>query len=950
MRSATRSSAFSVPTVDDVLDAEPLTLPPAWAAPPRPPLPVVASVVPVVGAAGLWLVTGSILSLWLAALGPLIAVATMADAARSARRDRRRHHADAARARDEARRAVTARHDAERRRAWARHPDVSSFLSREGEIWRSTPGRTDMLVIGEGEMPSAVRISGGEGDPDAAALRARAMTLPHAPVVVPAAQGVVVVGGEILGAAVQRALVLQLCMAAPPGELSIAGALGDELAWAERLPHCAVGAPRRMALVGPGETVPADADLAIVRRAPGEPLPPRCTTILTVRSPDSATMEHGGETLQVRVEAVALDQAAAVASELAERAERALGIRARRGGPIALGPLVSAQAEARPGGLSAVIGLAGHDPAIVDLVADGPHAVVAGVTGSGKSELLITWILSLCGTHSTSEVTFLLADFKGGTAFDALAAVPHVTGVITDLDGAGARRAIESLRAEVRRREAAIAGAGARDILDPRVSLPRLVIVVDEFAALLGDHPELHAVFADVAARGRALGVHLVLGTQRASGVIRDSLLANCPLRISLRVTDAADSRTVLGTDDAALLPGGPEGRGFAFLRGAGDATPRPVRIALSDEADVAVAAARAGDGAPRRPWLPALPRRIPLDDLRARAAGVDEILLGLVDEPQRQLQRVVGLRRADRALLVLGGPGSGASSTLDLVESQAPGAIRIPTDPEAMWDAVAALAAVPPPAGTVVCIDDLDAVPARLPPDHAQVVLERLEEILRRAGADGVLVIASAHRIPGAVSRLAELFPRRLQLSFPTRSEHIAAGGDPAAFDGDAPPGRGTFDELAIQVGIAPPVPPAEQRRAPQWHPTAQLTGFVTRRSPAARAALADWEGRGIRTVSVDGYAADASIVAEGQVVIVGEPDDWQRHWRLLADARGDHDLVVDSSCAAEFRLLTGSRALPPYCEPGRGRAWLVARGAEAVRIVLPSAQVRPIRHPRHP
>jgi S-DNA-T family DNA segregation ATPase FtsK/SpoIIIE len=80
---------------------------------------------------------------------------------------------------------------------------------------------------------------------------------------------------------------------------------------------------------------------------------------------------------------------------------------------------------------------------------------------------------------------------------------------------------------------------------------------------------------------------------------------------------------------------------------------------------------------------------------------------------------------------------------------------------------------------------------------------------------------------------------------------------------------------------------------------------------------------------------------------VVVGEPDDWQRHWRLLADARGDHDLVVDTSCAAEFRLLTGARALPPYCEPGRGRAWLISAGADAVRIVLPSAQVRPNRRP---
>ena len=72
---------------------------------------------------------------------------------------------------------------------------------------------------------------------------------------------------------------------------------------------------------------------------------------------------------------------------------------------------------------------------VVDLVADGPHAVVAGVTGAGKSELLITWILAMCATRSADEVAFLLADFKGGTAFDGLAGIPHITGVITDLAG-----------------------------------------------------------------------------------------------------------------------------------------------------------------------------------------------------------------------------------------------------------------------------------------------------------------------------------------------------------------------------------------------------------------------------------------------------------------------------------------------------------------------------------
>ncbi|MBD8022092.1 FtsK/SpoIIIE domain-containing protein [Microbacterium gallinarum] len=912
-----------------------------------------AAVVPIVGAIGLWLVTGSILSLWLAALGPLIAVATLADAARSARRDRRLHHADATRVQAEVAQAVARRHDEERRRAWARHPDVASFLARDDEVWRRSPDRDDVLVIGEGEIASDVRITGGEGDARAIALRARSSRLSHAPVIASLHAGVVVVGNAVIAAAVQRALVIQLCLALPPGDLAIVGPLTDGLAWMEALPHRVVGAPRRLAVVLSGETVPSEADIVIACSAPGDPLPPQCGTVITARSPDSATVERGGEVSEVSVEALAVEQAAAVAAMLAERAERVLGLRVRDSGPVTLADLAApvdlAAVDASRSGLAAVIGLEGREPAVVDLVADGPHAVVAGVTGSGKSELLITWILALCRTRSTREVTFLLADFKGGTAFDSLARVPHVTGVITDLDGAGARRAIESLRAEVRWREGELAAAGARDILDPRVALPRLVVVVDEFAALLGDHPELHAVFADVAARGRALGIHLVLGTQRAAGVIRDSLLANCPLRISLRVTDAADSRSLLGTDEAALLPGGAEGRGHALLRRAGDARPRPVRVALSGPSDIDAAAARGGDERPRRPWLPGLPPRLSLAELAElspTAVNGEVLLLGLADEPHLQRQRAATLRIEDRGLLVLGGPGAGLTNAVALAAAQAPSAVmRIPAAPEPMWDAIATLAAEPPPPGSLVCIDDLDAVAMRLPPDYAQVAIERIEELVRRAGSDGVLILASAHRLAGAVARIADLFPKRLLLPFPTRTEHIAAGGDPAAFVPGAPPGRGVLDGTALQVALAPRLPSLAPDPSPDWCPSAPLTAFATRRSPAARAALDEWERRGVRSVSVDGYAADPAVTADGPVVVVGEPDDWQRHWRLLADARGDHDLVVDTSCAAEFRLLTGARTLPPYCESGRGRAWLISAGGDAVRIVLPSAEVRPNR-----
>lgn len=942
------AAAGSAPAVS-LADDEPLTLPAVWRPPARAPLPIVAAVVPVVGAVALWLVTGSVFTLWFALLGPVIAAATVLDARRAAKRDGRRAGAEAARARDAVASAVAARHTGERAQLWTLHPDVARLVSDGGDIWRA--GRAAAIVVGAGERPSIVRVTGGDGDPDAADLRRRASRVAGAPVTVPLSAGIAVVGGETLAAAVQRALVLQLCLAFAPGDLRVVGALGRSLEWIEALPHRGAGGGSALAVIGPGELVPAEADIVIARCRPGEPLPPRCQAVLTVASPDAARMEYAGDTVPLRVEAVARAQAEEIAGELAARAEHSLGLHRDGDEPLALAPLL-ADVPQTSGSLPAPIGVAGGRTAVIDLVADGPHAVVAGVTGAGKSELLITWILSLCATRTTDEVTFLLADFKGGTAFDGLAGVPHVTGVITDLDGSGARRAIDSLRAELRRREAAIAAAGARDVADPRVRLARLVVVVDEFAALLADHPELHGLFADIAARGRALGIHLILGTQRAAGVIRDNLLANCPLRISLRVTDAADSRALLGTDDASRLPGGAAGRGTAFVRRAGDAAPQQVRIALSDAGDVAAAALRTGHRAPARPWLPALPALVTVDELAARAAAGREapapggMLLGVADEPERQRQPVVSVSGADRALLVLGGPGSGVSNVLELIAAQAVGsAVRVPAHPERLWDVVALLNEQLPAAGSVVLIDDLDAVSLRLPPEYAHVVLERVEGLVRRAGDAGVLVVAGAHRMTGPVSRVAELFARRLVLPYPTRVDHAAAGGDPSAFEPGAPPGRGRLDGRAVQIAAAPPAPPPRSPVEEQWMPEARLTGVVARRSPAGRRALAVWREQGVRVLDVDDYVADPASTADGCVVIVGEPDDWQRHWRLLADVRGDHDLVIDTSCAAELRVVAGFRGVPPYCEPGAGRAWLISAGAEPVRIVLPAGDVRPNR-----
>lgn len=892
---------------------------------------------PIVGAVVLWLVTGSILSLLLAALGPLIAVAAVVDGRRATRRERRRAQAEAAVARVRVSAEVESRHTRERRKRWALHPDVVSFLGRDSEIWRATVGRSEGIVVGAGEMPSEVQVTGGTGDPDAAALRSRAGRLRHAPVVLPLTAGIAVVGPPVVAAAVHRALVLQLCLAHPPGALKVLPVLRTGMEWAHALPHARCAAPLTLALVGGDDLVPPEADIVFAVVATGAPIPPSCSAVVRVSSPTDAHLDYAGEVTQLEVEAVGLDQAMMIAGELSERAARTLGIADMDDEPALLSDVIAAAGPARRGALPAAFARAGGEASVIDLVADGPHAVVAGVTGSGKSELLISWILALADAHSTREVSFLLADFKGGTAFDGLKGLPHVTGVITDLDGAGARRAIESLRAEVRWREAELARVGARDVLDPRVEVPRLVIVVDEFAALLGEHPELHAVFGDVAARGRALGMHLILGTQRVSGVIRDSLLANCSLRISLRVADGADSRAVVGVEDAAMIPGTAEGRGLALVRRACDTTPRHVRIALSSAHDVQKIVQETEGPLPRRPWLPALPSHLSLDEVRAEDGM---LVLGLADEPEQQRQRAVGLAPGDRGLLVVGGPGAGKSTALETLASQAPGAvIRVPSDAEGLWDTVAGLVESPPARGSLVVIDDLDAASTRLPHDHAHELLDRLERFLRGAAEAGVLVVAAAHRLAGPAARLADLLPRRLVLATSSRAEHIAAGGEVDHYSPDTPPGRGRLGALAVQVAL-PPVTrsalPHAVEVTPGWHPSAAITALVTRRPATLRTAMQEWAARGIPSLSLDDYVADPSVTANGPVVISGDPDEWQRHWRVLTTARSDYDLVIDTSCAAEFRTLTGSRALPPYAEPGRSRAWLMHAGADPIRIVL--------------
>ncbi|MFN8086643.1 MAG: FtsK/SpoIIIE domain-containing protein [Microbacterium sp.] len=895
----------------DVID-EPLRLPPAPAPAVRPSIPVAAALVPVIGAVVLWQVTGSTFALWFAALGPLMAVAGFADGVRTARRARRRAHREGAAVLVALAAEVEARHDIERARV-APHPDVAGYASDTDEIWRVVPGRGDVVVVGRGLGASAIRVEAPPGlTPGTTAdMRAQCEICVDGPSASRAyrsrcrsAAGIAVCGPPVASAAVVRALALRVCLAQPPGSVRL---VGDKA--------CAVEMPHREATRGlvvfvgtADQPVPEDADLPIVRVAEGAPPPPRCAAVLTIEPAGRARLDHDGSSRDVVVEAVSRAQAQRAAALLAARAAT-LGQRVD--GTTFLDDLTP-----RVGGrtsLAAAIGVSAGEPVVVDLVADGPHAVVVGVTGSGKSELLTTWMVAMCRTRTPQELALLLVDFKGGRTFDALAGLPHVTGVLTDLDETRALRAVESLRAEIRHRERVLAREGARDIDEAGADLARLVIVVDEYAALVAARPELHDLFADIAARGRALGMHLVLASQRAAGAFRDGVLANAPLRIAFRVTDAADSRAVLGHDDAVRLAGTAAARGIALIRRAADTEPRRLRVALCPPETIgAVRAETSGLQPARQPWLPPLPDVIDLAAARAlTAASAAEILVGVGDEPEQQRQPALTLPTGAVGLVVVGGPGSGRTTVLRTIGAQARAAIRVPADPEGAWDTVMSLESAP--RGSVVLIDDADSLVARLGAEHGVAWLAALERACREARAREVRIVIAVSRLAGALGRVLDLVPQRVILPLATRADHVAAGGEAADFAPDARAGRGRWGRMLVQVAVAEPGADAcaTHRVEVPWaaHAPGRLLALVLPPGAHTEAVRAAWARNGVRVREISDIVDGRVTGDDSADIVVGTP------------RRGSRSGGCSPSRASVERSSSMRRARRSS-EPSRGRA----------------------------
>lgn len=205
----------------------------------------------------------------------------------------------------------------------------------------------------------------------------------------------------------------------------------------------------------------------------------------------------------------------------------------------------------------------------------GPHGLVAGMTGSGKSEFIITFILSLAVNYHPDEVAFILIDYKGGGLTGAFEdtdrgiKLPHLAGTITNLDGAAVKRSLISIQSELRRRQAIfnearkVSNEGTMDIYKYQqlyrdkvvdVPIPHLFIISDEFAELKTQQPEFMEQLISAARIGRSLGVHLILATQKPNGVVDDQIWSNSKFRVCLKVQEKADSQDMIKCPDAAEL------------------------------------------------------------------------------------------------------------------------------------------------------------------------------------------------------------------------------------------------------------------------------------------------------------------------------------------------------------------------------------------------------------
>jgi S-DNA-T family DNA segregation ATPase FtsK/SpoIIIE len=597
------------------------------------------------------------------------------------------------------------------------------------------------------------------------------LTSTYAPITIRPGDAVAFHGPRVHARSVARSVVVQLATWTGPADWQLVVVSGDrrEWAWADWLPHGALGGCSVLVIDGASvdaigdrlDAIDTDRQTVLVTDEPHlftartgplrrfvsranaaslvvvdteQTVPAVCRRILTIGSAGSATWT--GDVPES--DAASTIEFAGVSISTADRAARRLaclvdpeddgGSGGGVPGGVSFAELITADAIAperiaarwRAGGddpaPSAPLGMSADGRIDIDLVRDGPHGLIAGTTGSGKSELLRTLVLSLAASVGPQHLNVVLVDYKGGSTFDACVDLPHTVGLVTDLDDGLAERALVSLNAELHRRERLLRRVGACDLTDyrarrdaasgPPEPIARLVVVIDEFAALAKELPDFLSALVGVAQRGRSLGVHLLLATQRPAGVVNDDIRANTNLRLALRLHDKPDAIDVVGDEIPAKFPRGLPGRAalrlgpdelvvFQAARCTGPVAavgddgimidrpdwdevgpgePRVLNgstdpsVVMSElDATVAniVAAARIDDlPAAHRPWVEPLPFPLHRDEIES-SLELDVISIGSIDDPEHQRRLPLTWDPSDGGLALIGSLGSGTTSTL---------------------------------------------------------------------------------------------------------------------------------------------------------------------------------------------------------------------------------------------------------------------------------------------
>ena len=352
----------------------------------------------------------------------------------------------------------------------------------------------------------------------------------------------------------------------------------------------------------------------------------------------------------------------------------------------------------------------------------GPHGLIAGTTGSGKSELIQTYLLSLSIQYSPQDVNFFVLDYKGGGTGNMVCRLPHCAGVISNLSGGQIRRAMLAISSENKKREQTFVKYGVNHIDaymrlyrdgKAEASIPHLLIVIDEFAELKKEEPEFMKEVISLAQVGRSLGVHLILATQKPSGTVDDKIWSNARFHLCLRVQDKQDSMDMLHKPDASYLtapgqcylqigndelyqqfqtaycggkyqPGIKKEQEVALLSETGRRSVLPKENSSNDEKllmeyvtdYVCHVAEENGYERAGQLWLPELKETIFLEDKGAHIRKENgRFRIGMYDDPENQCQKLLYYEPQKQGHLgICGGPATGKSHFLRLLMEQIAG------------------------------------------------------------------------------------------------------------------------------------------------------------------------------------------------------------------------------------------------------------------------------------